>query len=89
MKDFLRFKKMLTPVFIEIIFWIASVVGMFGGLATVIRGLGMRYGGGGVVLGGLVMMIVAPLVVRIWCELMLVIFKIHESLVQVEKNTAK
>ncbi len=85
-KEFLHFNKMLTPLMIQIIFWICVVVSVLGGLGQIVNGLGNSYFGGMQVIGGLIMLVVGPLFARIWCEFILVIFKIYESLKNVEKK---
>jgi len=61
---------MITPIFIQIIFWL-------GVLGCVIAGLGTM---GQSVLQGLATLILGPLVVRIYCELIIVVFKMNEAL---------
>ena len=48
-------------------------------LGTIIAGLG-PFGGGGMVIMGLIMLVVGPLTVRIMCELYIVLFKMYEKL---------
>jgi len=81
---FLKFDKMITPGIIRAIYYIGLGLGVFFGLMMVLRGLN-PYGSGAEVLIGLIFMVVAPLFVRVWCELTIVIFKINEAL-QVIKN---
>jgi len=51
-----------------------------GGLITTIAALKSPYGPAEGVLAGLGMMLLGPLVVRIYCELLMVIFMIQSSL---------
>lgn len=76
-----NFDKMLTPIFIKWIFIFSLIVIFIAGIVMIIKGVTARYGGGGQVITGLLTMIIGPLVARIQCELFIVIFKIHESLV--------
>jgi len=80
----LFFDTMITPKIITFIYWIL-LLGVLGyGLSTMFGGyvgftfqkflMGLLYIGGGVV------------VVRIWCELMIVIFKINENLQNLKDN---
>ena len=73
MKEFLHFDKMITTSIIKFVFWIGA------GL-SIIAGLIMMIGGGVAVLFGLLTIVFGPLVVRIYCELLIVFFKIHEAL---------
>ena len=65
MEDFLKFRKMITPVVIQILFWI----GVVGVVIVGIIGLGDDF------LSGILTIILGPLVVRIYAELLMVIFK--------------
>ncbi|PYZ96879.1 hypothetical protein CR205_14475 [Alteribacter lacisalsi] len=73
MKDFLNFDRMITPMIIKIIFWIGVAF-------TVLMGFITLFDGGLSVLLGLFMMIIGPLLVRIYCELLIIFFKVQESL---------
>ncbi|WP_257283179.1 DUF4282 domain-containing protein [Endozoicomonas sp. SESOKO1] len=73
-KDIIFFNSMLTPKIITFIYWLMV-------LGVVVSGFGLmfnKYSGGffiglGTILGGLV-------TTRIFCELLIVIFKIHSNL---------
>jgi hypothetical protein len=84
--DFLKFDKMITPVIIKVIFWIGLVASVIIALGMIISGLGSRLGGGIEVLTGLVTLVLGPLMVRIYCELLIVIFKINDSLSEIKEN---
>ena len=88
MKDFLNFKKMVTPVIIQILFWIGVVVSVIGGLISIIGGAVSDYGGGAMVFMGLLYIFLGPLVVRIYCELLIVVFSINDTLTEI-KNSLK
>ena len=70
MKDFLNYKYMITPGILKILSYIAMIgcviAGIFTAFVEPISGIGM------IVLG--------PIVTRIYTELMLVIFEIHSEL---------
>ncbi len=79
MEDFLRFRQMLTPVLIEVIFWAGVVVSILTGLGFLLKG------GLGAVLG-LIYIFIGPLVIRVWCELIIVIFRINETLTDIRNS---
>ncbi len=81
MNDFLKFKKMITPVIIQILFWI-GVVG------SVILGLILIIVGGANARWGLMWILLGPIVTRVYCELLIVIFSINDTLTEV-KNVLK
>ena len=78
-KKMLNFDTMITPIIIKIIYIVSTVVLMLIGLFVMIAGLGKVGGGAGFFIGFLII-ISAPFLNRIWCEGMIVIFKIHENL---------
>ena len=98
MNDFLGFKKMITPVVIQIVFWIGVAVSVMAGIGLMIAGAAAsaemnRYGGGGaglpgglLVFAGLVEMFVGPVLVRISCELTMVFFRIYETLMELRDD---
>lgn len=81
MGDFLRFETMITPVVIEVIFWIASVLTIIGGIVTMTRG-------GWSVLGGFLILILGPLAARIYCEILIIFFRINDHLRAIQQNTS-
>ncbi len=83
---FLNFDKMITPAIIKIIFIIGIALTTIIGLSMVIRGAGAYFGGGLLVIFGLLTIILGPIFVRINCELMIVLFKIHESLEEIRRK---
>jgi hypothetical protein len=81
MGDFLRFETMITPVVIEIIFWIGAIIAVIAGIVTMTRG-------GWSVLGGFLVLILGPVVVRIYCEILIIFFRINDHLRAIQHNTS-
>lgn len=77
MKDFLTFKKMITPIIIQIIFWIGALACVIGGLIL----MGQRCVPGFV---GFICALLGPVGVRIICEILIVIFSINDTLTDVK-----
>lgn len=77
MEDFLKFRKMLTPVIIQVIFWISLVVVVIGGLMAFRQSF----------LQGILTLALGPLAVRVYCELLIVIFSINDTLNDINKKT--
>ena len=88
MDRFLNFDKMITPTIIKIIFWIGVVLSVLLGLGMIVSGFGSYYGGGFQVFMGLVTIVVGPIIVRIYCELLIVVFKMHDALQAIKENTS-
>lgn len=75
MKDWIEFRTMWTPVIIEAIFISGSILMLAGGLFEAIDGAtpSERW-------GALAVALLGPVVLRIYCELLIVVFKIHEGI---------
>jgi hypothetical protein len=87
--DFINFKKMITPMIIQVLFWVGAVLSILGGLVTMATSFG-RYGGGGAqFLGGLLVIVLGPVVVRIYCELLILFFRMNETLSEIKDALAK
>jgi hypothetical protein len=87
--DFIKFRKMITPMIIQVLFWIGAVLSVLGGLVTMATSFG-RYGGGGAqFLGGLLVIVLGPVVVRIYCELLILFFRMNETLNEIKDGLAK
>ena len=88
MEDFLKFRKMITPVIIQILFWIGVAIAVIGALGMIVIGVTSN-GQGIMVLGGLVMLVLGPVVVRIYCELLILFFRMNETLTDIKNGLAK
>jgi hypothetical protein len=60
---------MITPVFIKIIFWLGVALVAIFGLYLMTAGRQFIF--------GLIYLLVGPIIWRIYCEIMIVLFKIH------------
>ena len=88
MANFLSFDKMITPTIIKIIFWIGVVMSALSGLSMIITGFNSSYGSGFAVLMGLLTLVLGPLLVRVYCELLILFFKMYDSLKNIERQMA-
>ena len=82
--DFLTFRRMITPILVQIVYWIATLAVVVAGLAGLIVG---DDAAGRLV--GLLTLIIGPLVVRIYAEILLVIFRMNETLTEIKNNSAQ
>ncbi|HAN09846.1 MAG TPA: hypothetical protein DCP90_04450 [Clostridiales bacterium] len=71
MKDFFGFKKMITPIIIQAIFIIGLVIVIGSGLINIV---------GNKLLEGLAMLLLGPVLLRVYCEILIIMFKIYEEL---------
>lgn len=81
--SFLKFEKMITPIFIQFMFWIGFIGSFFAGLIMIGYGILSNSGGFTEVLIGLGTFILGPIVIRIYCEMLIVAFKIQGSLQEI------
>jgi len=77
---------MITPAIIQVLFWVGAIMSVLAGLVTMATSFG-RYGGGAVTfLGGLFMIILGPVVVRIYCESLILFFRMNETLTEIKNG---
>ena len=88
MEDFLKFRKMFTPVIIQILFWIGVGVSVIAGLVQIGTAFS-RYGSAVSVLTGLLTIVLGPVVVRIYCELLILFFRMNKTLTEIRDGLAK
>jgi hypothetical protein len=70
MGEYLSFRRMVTPVFIQIIFWIAVAAIVIGAIVQIANDEAV---------GGVLLLILGPLGARIYAEILIVIFRIHDD----------
>jgi hypothetical protein len=86
--DFLSFKAMVTLRIIQILYVIVAIIITIGALVIMFKGdSGYRSAMPGGFFSGLVVLVFGNIIWRIWCELMIVIFRIHKSLNNIETGT--
>ncbi len=84
MGDFLRFETMITPLVIQAIFWIAVVILIIAGVVQIVAS-----DGGVGIATGLATIILGPLLARIYCEIVIVFFRINDHLRAIQHNTER
>jgi hypothetical protein len=77
---------MITPVIVQALFWVGAGIAVIAGLIGIGSGLSSSYGGGSQVLGGLLILVLGPVIVRIYCELLILLFKMYEALNEVRTS---
>lgn len=78
MNEFLAFKKMITPVAIQVLFWIG--VGVCAIMGITMIAAPVPFGRATAVVSGLLVLFVGPVAVRVACELIMVVFGIYDTL---------
>ena len=79
MGDFLRFRRMITPVFIQVVFWLGLLGNLIGSIVLMQRG-------GSNVLYGFLLLLFGSLMVRVYCELIILLFRVYDSLKNIERK---
>ena len=85
MRDFWAFRTMVTPIIIQILFWIGAILCLITGAIMVIYGASQFQAGDGQYLWkGVLLFVLGPLGVRIYCEILMVFFRINETLTEIK-----
>ncbi len=82
MSDFWAFRTMVTPVIIQVLFWVGVIVCIIAGVVMI--GMGIKLPGDQLVLKGVLLAILGPLGVRVYCEILIVFFRINETLTEIK-----
>jgi hypothetical protein len=82
MNDFLTFRRMMTPVIIQVIFWIGVIACVLSGIGAILSA-----GNSSIKLSyGIATLILGPIAVRIFCELLILFFRMNETLTDISKS---
>ena len=81
LNDLLTFRKMITPTIIQVIFWIGIIACAIGGIVGIVTGAIRNTATG--VLSGLAILIIGPLAVRVYCEALILVFRINDTLTEI------
>ena len=91
-RSLLNFDKMFTPVIIKILFYIGialSVIGgiiaLFGGIISAFQQNSLAPAIGGL-FGGPLVIVMGILLARVYAELLIVVFEIHQNLVAIKNK---
>lgn len=84
MRDLLYFDSMVTPKIVTFIYWLMLVVAALAGLVLLSKGFGMMkysgFAGFGMIVAAPILALLMALMARIYCEILIVVFKINEAL---------
>ena len=84
MGDFLRFETMITPLLIQILFWIGVLFSIVAGLIAMVGGEDGRTR-----VGGLLLSLLGPIAARIYAEILILWFRMNDHLRQIQHNTQR
>ena len=79
MNDFLTFRRKVTPVIIQILYWILTLAAI---VAGVVMMLSSEEGEAKAI--GLGVLLIGPLVLRVYAEMLMVVFRINETLTEIK-----
>ena len=84
MKDILGFDSMLTPKIITFVYWLLLLSAVIGGINSMFNGYeGFTFGK---FIMGIIYAVAGAVGARIWCELLIVLFKMNEALQDISKK---
>ncbi len=75
---------MITPIIIQIIFWILVALVVIAGFLVIAAGMSAYGGGGLAILIGFLYIILGPILVRVYCEIAIVFFRMNENLTDIK-----
>jgi hypothetical protein len=78
-KDFLAFRRLITPIFIQTVFWIGIVGILVLGIVAIVEGIRDESDVGAVILGVLIL-IFGPIIWRVFCEIWILTFRTIQTL---------
>jgi len=84
MRDFLAFRTMVTPVIIQILFWVGVIVCIISGLVMI--GMGVKTLNERLMVKGVLLALLGPLGVRVYCEILIIFFRINETLTEIKHS---
>ena len=95
MEDFLTFRKMITPVVLQVLFWLGEIANLVLWISIMNRGnsVSTEYGtfhqgtSGILVLVCLLGLAVTAILIRVYLEIIIVVFRINENVVSIRGYT--
>jgi hypothetical protein len=75
MREYLTFKKLITPALVQVLFWVAII-------GNTIEALFYSDG----FWNGLALFILGPILIRIFCEGLIVVFEINNTLTEIRDS---
>ncbi|HZE21715.1 MAG TPA: DUF4282 domain-containing protein [Desulfobaccales bacterium] len=85
MSDFWAFRTMVTPVIIQVLFWIGTILCLIIGVIMIIYGAAnFQTSQASYVWEGVLLFVLGPLAVRVYSEILIVLFRINETLTEIK-----
>lgn len=80
MGKFITFERMITPIFIQLLFWISFIAIIISSFIMIGYGIVSSQGSWMHVVGGIIFIFISPIVLRVYCEILIVVFKMQQAL---------
>jgi len=71
--EFLSFRRFVTPAVIQVVFWLLILANLF-------YSIYLMTNGGWAILIGFIAIFLGSLMIRVYCELVILLFRIYDSL---------
>ena len=84
-RDVLFFDAMLTPKVVTLVYWLLLVTAVIAGLGSMFY-MGFQYMSFGTFMRGLAITLGGAIGARIWCELVIVLFKLNENVQRIANS---
>jgi hypothetical protein len=84
-RDVLFFDAMLTPKVVTVVYWLLLVTAVIAGLGSMFY-MGFQYMSFGTFVRGLAITLGGAIGARIWCELVIVLFKLNENVQRIANS---
>ncbi|HGJ5885072.1 MULTISPECIES: DUF4282 domain-containing protein [Arsenophonus] len=85
LKSLLRLDEMITPKIIIVFYWLGIIAVLFSGIAAIIAGSYSEFFSS--LIGGLAIIVIGIISVRVSCELIILLFNIYAKLKEIAENT--
>jgi hypothetical protein len=83
---FWTFEIMITPILIQILFWIGLIACVGIGGMFIVDGMNSSWNRGEKLLIGIPLIIIGPLVVRMYCEFLILFFRMNKTLTEIKNK---
>lgn len=86
MGKFFKFEKMITPIFIQIIFWVGLIGSIIAGIGQIGFSFIIDSGKFLYIITGFLTMFIGPIILRVYCEMLIVVFKMQDALIDIRDS---
>ncbi len=78
---------MITPRLVNFVFWVSAILCLLSGLGLMLLSLfSLKIEGIAI---GFFLMLIGPIIIRVYCELLIVFFRMNETLIEISHALAE